>query len=199
MEGVFSEYSDISEIRDTVESLRRRDAPILPGEVLIVAVENAVQPEREFVAFIDFVLIEQVEEAGMLPGEIFRGTEPRVHILVAVVGHESDVLRIVFVQRHADLEIAVYGLVEDVRTPGIYLAVCQSVVLVTVVVVEMLPAFGVLEHLASETAVTQGAHSETDLHAARGVVEPAVGEVELEHARIVEEGVVVMIHRGEVA
>ena len=134
----------------------------------------------------------------MLPGKVLRGTEPRVHILIAIVSNERYVLRIVLVQRNADLEVAVNGAVQDVRTPRVYLIRGKSVAFVVLVLVKMLLSIGILKHLPSKSAVAQSPHAEAHLNTAWGIVEPAIGQVELKHARVVEQGVVVVVRRGEI-
>ena len=198
MEGIFTEYPDISKIRHARKSLRRRNATILTGKIFVVTVENPVQSERKLMVFIHFVLIQKIYEPGVLPGKVLCGTEPRVHILIAIVSNERYVLRIVLVQRNADLEVAVYGAVQDVRTPRVYLIRGKSVAFVVLVLVKMLLSIGILKHLPSKSAVAQSPHAEAHLNAAWGIVEPAIGQVELKHARVVEQGVVVVVRRGEI-
>ena len=66
------------------------------------------------------ILIQEVGKCRMLARKIFCLTEIRIHILIVVVSYEGYVLRILFIQRHSDLEIAVQRAVEDIRAPWIH-------------------------------------------------------------------------------
>ena len=55
----------------------------------------------------------------MLACKIFRSSEIRVHVLVAVVPDKCYVLGIVLAQRDTDFNISVDRAVENVRTPWV--------------------------------------------------------------------------------
>ena len=98
-----------------------------------------------------------------------------------VVGYYCDVVGIVLIQRDSHLEVAVHSLVRDIRPPG-HAHGPQGV--------HMLPPES---HLTSETTVVQSLDSETHLHSALVIIEPAVGEVQMGHLRLVPEAVSVHI------
>ena len=66
------------------------------------------------------------------------------------------------------------------------------------VIEHMLPV-GILEHLASEPAVLDGTDAETHLHSVVCLIEPAVGKIELELLRLIQEAVTVHIMRSDIA
>ena len=177
-------------------------------EVLVVEIQHRARSHGEFVGLVNLVLVEQVEPAGMLAGKVLRGSEPRVHVLVAVVQHHRYVLGVVLVERNSEFYVSVYGTVQYGGTPAARFAASETLA----VAVEglfaaavgrnhhmSLLAYALHRRLSAATVVTYRAHSETQLQAARGIVEPAVGQVELQGHRVVEEAVPVVVHSDYVS
>ena len=196
MIGVFSEESAYRHIGNALVGniLQHNDS----RKILIVSVISRTHTHCELVRFVYLILIEEVSESGMLAGNVLCSTEICIHILVGIVTYEGNVLRAILIDRNSYLEISVDRTVLDVRAPWIDLS--RSIVrLVCILVIEHILSVGILQHLASESRVLKGTHAETDLHAVVSLVEPAVGKVELEHLRFIEERVAVHIMRLDVA
>ena len=47
--------------------------------------------------------------------------------------------------------------------------------------------------------ILETAQTEADLHAGRSIIEPAVGNIDLEHLRVIHEAVMVMVERTEIS
>ena len=162
-------------------------------EVLRVVAEHLIEvivlpggAQFDLVGLVDLVLVDEVGESGILLGIIILETEERIEFVAVEVGHQGDIGAVLLVEGEADLEIAVDAAVLDVGTPDPVLQV-EGIVLGGV-------------HLAAEAVVVEEAAAEADLHPARGVVEPAAGEVELQVFRLVAEAVLVVVHiRGGAA
>ena len=136
----------------------------------------------------------------MLSGEILCRTEIRIHILVAVVCHQCNVLRVVLIQRHTYLEISVERAVEDIRAPRLVLCLqCQRIRIIAVLVIQHLVSSLVSEHLSSLACILDSPYTESHLHSVVSLIEPTVGKVELKHIRLIEEGVIVHIVGNDVA
>ena len=154
-------------------------AEALPG-IVVEVVELPGGAELHFVHFVDLVLVDEVGEGGVLGGVVVFQAEERLEFVVVEVGDQGDVGAVLLVEGEADLEVAVDALVFDVRAPDLVLQVVGVVL------------GGV--HLAAEAVVVEEAAAEADLHAARGVVEPAAGKIELQVLRLVAEAVLVVVH-----
>ena len=121
------------------------------------------------------------------------GTE----VLEIIVGNKGDILRIVFSQRYSNLEISVDGLIQNIGAPRVDAGGVADVI--CVFVIHHLLSVLVCQRLTSKPAVTQRSDSETYLHSIVALVEPAVGEVELEHLRLIDESVLVHVVGDDVA
>ena len=111
--GVFCKYSGIAQQVSAFECLDRVQSGVKACEIFDISVQIASESDREFVCFAYLILIQEVEEPGMLIGNLFRGTEPGVHILICIVCHQCDILGIVLIERNTHLHIAVDGMVQD--------------------------------------------------------------------------------------
>ena len=134
---------------------------------------------------IDFVLEKDIEESRILGSEIFRCTEPGIHICQSIVGHESDILRIVFAYRHTYFYIRVQLPVGDVRAPRRTRGQCICTVVISV--------------LTTLSLILEGTHSEPYLDSALAIIQPTVCNIELKHFRVVAETVVIVVGGLEIS
>ena len=62
----------------------------------------------------------------MLICQVFGRTEVRVHVLIAVISDERNILTVFFIERNTHFKISVYRAVENVGSPWILHIVCRS-------------------------------------------------------------------------
>ena len=164
----------------------RRQRILILSVHLVEIVELPGGSKFNLVGLVDFVLVDQIGKSGILSGVILFHAEEGIEFVMVEIRHQCDVGGVLLVEWHTDLEVAVDAAVLDVGAP-------DPVPYVDGVV------FGGV-HLAAEAVVVDKAAAEADLHTARGVIEPAAGEVQLQVFRLVAEAVLVVVHlRGGAA
>ena len=134
---------------------------------------------------IDFILEKDIDKTRILAGEIFCGAEPRVHVGEGVIRDERYIFRIVLADRHAYFHVGIQLTVRDIGAPRGGRGQCICLMVISV--------------LPSLTLVLKCTESKAYLNAALAIVEPTIGDIDLNHFGIIAEAVMVVVEGLEIA
>ena len=124
--------------------------------MLVIAIPVDAQSQREFVRLIELILQQHIEESGVLLSRVIGSTGPHIHISEGIISHKSDILRIVFAQRYAGLDVGIKGSIQNIGTPGRCGRKSVSAMIISI--------------LTSTSAILQRPDAETQLDTCRTIV-----------------------------